>query len=57
MLGGVSWGGTATVFDKDFTNARLATQVAEAGGAGAHDEDTLGKILTGKEVRLSFASG
>ncbi|HEY1549132.1 MAG TPA: insulinase family protein [Kofleriaceae bacterium] len=57
LLGATSNGGTATVGDKDFQNARLAAVVAQIGGAGDYDADTLGKILAGKQVNVQLQVG
>ena len=54
LLGAVSPGGTATVGDKDFENARFASTVAQIGGAGDNDADTVTKILAGKQVSVSL---
>ncbi len=57
LLGAISPGGTATVGDKEFQNARLAATVAQIGGAGDYDADTLGKILAGKQVNVQLQVG
>jgi zinc protease len=57
LLGATSFGGTALVGDKDFENARFATQIAQVGGAGDFDSDTLGKVLAGKKVSVSLQVG
>jgi len=45
-------GGTATVKDADYLNARFATSVVMSGGAGELDADTLGKVLASKQIGL-----
>ncbi len=57
LLGATSPGGTATVGDKDFQNARFASAVAQIGGAGDYDADTLTKILAGKQVSVQLQVG
>jgi zinc protease len=48
-------GGQATVSDANFNNAKFATQVAALGGVAEFDADTLGKILTGKQVSVNMS--
>ena len=50
-------GGTALAKDKDFKDARFAASVAQIGGAGEIDLDTLGKVLAGKQVSVSTSIG
>ena len=47
-------GGTATVNDASYNTARFATQIAAIGGVGEYDADTLGKILTGKQISVNL---
>ncbi|MEO6774397.1 MAG: insulinase family protein [Kofleriaceae bacterium] len=54
---GDSPGGTATVKDADFNNARFAASVAQVGGVGDYDADTLTKILAGKTVSVNPVIG
>jgi zinc protease len=56
-IAGSSPGGEATIKDKDYNDARFADSVASIGGAGEYDAETLGKILTGKQVRVSTSIG
>jgi zinc protease len=57
LLGATSPGGTAQVGDKDYQNARFATTLAQLGGAGDYDADTLDKILAGKQVQVQLQVG
>lgn len=50
-------GGTAMASDANFLNARFASAVVGLGGVGDYDSDTLGKILTGKQVSVSASIG
>jgi len=50
-------GGTAMAKDSEFTNARFATAVTSLGGVAEFDSDTLGKILTGKQVNVNMQVG
>ena len=50
-------GGTATVKDSEYNNARFATAIATIGGAGEYDSDTLTKILAGKTVSVNPVIG
>ncbi len=43
-------GGSAMVSDKDYTDARFATIVADVGGLGNFDRETLQKMLSGKRA-------
>ncbi|NVB78496.1 MAG: insulinase family protein [Kofleriaceae bacterium] len=54
---GFSPGGEATVSDKDYANARWADDVADLGGVGELDTEDLGKVLAGKQVRVSTGIG
>jgi zinc protease len=57
LLGATSPGGTATVGDKDFQNARFSSSIAQVGGAGDFDSDTLDKVLAGKKVSVQLQVG
>jgi zinc protease len=50
-------GGTATVADAAFRDARFATAIAATGGAGELDAETLGKVLAGKQVQAFTSIG
>ncbi len=56
-ISGFSPGGEATVSDKDYLNARWADSVADLGGVGELDAESLGKVLAGKQVRVSTGIG
>ena len=43
--------------DKDYNDARFATQIAALGGVGDFDADTLDKVLAGKQVAVATAIG
>ena len=45
-------GGTAVAPDSNFINARFANAVAQTGGVGDFDSDTLTKVLAGKTVSV-----
>ncbi len=47
---GFSAGGEATISDKDYPSDRFADDVVNVSGLGAFDAETLGKVLTGKQV-------
>ena len=49
---GDSPGGTALASDTDYRNARFATTIAQLGGVGEFDADTLSKVLAGKQVSM-----
>ncbi len=49
---GDSPGGTALASDADYRNARFATTIAQLGGVGEFDADTLTKVLAGKQVSM-----
>ncbi len=49
-IAATSPGGTALASDKDFHNAEFAVDVANSGGVGDIDSDTLQKVLTGKQI-------
>jgi zinc protease len=46
-------GGDAMAKDADYKDARWAVQVADAGGVGQFDADTLTKVLAGKQIRVT----
>jgi len=50
-------GGTALVKDKEFKDARFASQVVGLGGVADLDADTLGKVLAGKQISVSASIG
>jgi zinc protease len=50
-------GGTALAANKDYGNARFASQVAGLGGVAEIDGDTLGKVLAGKQVSAFTSLG
>ena len=52
LVSAESPGGTAMAKDKDYKDARFASQVVSNGGAGELDADTLGKVLAGKQVSV-----
>ena len=54
-LSGDSPGGLATT--KDFANARFADDIASLGGVGNVDDDSLRKMLAGKQVSASASIG
>ncbi|HSD86248.1 MAG TPA: insulinase family protein, partial [Kofleriaceae bacterium] len=54
---GTSPGGEATTSDKDYPNARWADDVADLGGVGELDTESLQKVLAGKQVRVSTNIG
>ena len=49
---GDSPGGTGLASDADYRNARFATAIAQLGGVGDFDADTLTKVLAGKQVSM-----
>ncbi len=53
MIAASSAGGEATAKDADYLTIKWADQVADLGGVGTFDVETLGKILTGKRVSVS----
>ncbi len=57
VVTGEQVGGTALVKDKDYSNARFATQAAAVGGLGEIDADTLGKVLNGKRAQATAFIG
>ena len=57
MLGATSPGGTAMVSDKDYQNARFSTTLAQLGGVGDYDADTVDKILAGKQLSVQLQLG
>ncbi len=54
---GSSPGGLAMASDKDFNNARFADNIAEVGGLGDLDVETLQKLLVGKHVSVQTSIG
>jgi zinc protease len=50
-------GGEATAKDKDFDSDRFADDLADIGGVGEFDADTLQKVLAGKQVRVATSIG
>jgi zinc protease len=56
-ISGTSPGGEATISDAQYPNARWADDIADLGGVGDFDVETLGKLLAGKEVRVSTNIG
>jgi zinc protease len=50
-------GGEAMAKDKDYTSDRFADDLADIGGVGEFDADTLQKVLAGKQVRVSTSIG
>lgn len=57
LVAGSSPGGEATAKDKDFANARWADDIVDLGGVGSFDVEALGKVLAGKQVRVSTSIG
>ena len=57
IVGGQSPGGEALAKDKDWTSDRLAADLAELGGVGEYDAETLGKMLAGKHVSVGTSIG
>ena len=56
-ISGDSPGGTALASNRAFPNARWADDVADLGGVGDFDVETLNKLLAGKRVRVSTSIG
>jgi zinc protease len=54
---GDSPGGLAMASDKQYNDARFADTVAQIGGAGDFDLETLDKMLAGKHVQVATAIG
>ena len=50
-------GGEAMAKDKDWTSDHFAGEVAELGGVGEFDTETLGKMLAGKHVSVGTSIG
>jgi len=57
LLSGDSPGGEATVKDSDINHARWADQIADLGGVGNFDVETLRKMLTGKRISVGTSIG
>jgi zinc protease len=57
LVAGSSPGGEATAKDKDFANARWADDIVDLGGVGNFDVEALGKVLAGKQVRVTTSIG
>ncbi|HEY5925213.1 MAG TPA: insulinase family protein [Kofleriaceae bacterium] len=57
LISGNSPGGDAMAADRDFVSTRWADDVAQIGGVGEFDVETLGKVLAGKQVRVSTNIG
>ncbi len=53
QLTAFSAGGEAVAKDSDYLTIKWADQVADLGGVGNFDVETLGKVLTGKAVTVS----
>jgi len=56
-LTGSSPGGTGLADAKTYPDARFAAQVADLGGVGEFDAETLGKMLAGKRASADFGIG
>jgi zinc protease len=54
---GYSNGGEATAPDAQFLTAHWADTLVDLGGVGEFDAETLGKVLTGKAIRVSTSIG
>jgi zinc protease len=52
-ISGGSPGGEAMAKDKDFGTVRWADDIVDLGGVGPFDVESLGKLLAGKQVRVS----
>jgi zinc protease len=53
LISGNSPGGDAMAPDADYNSTRYADDVADLGGLGEFDVEMLGKMLAGKQVRVS----
>lgn len=56
-ISGVSPGGEATIADGQYKHARWADDIADLGGVGNLDVESLTKVLAGKQVRVSTSIG
>jgi len=56
-VSGSSPGGEAMTKDADYPSTRFADDVADLGGVGNFDVEMLGKMLAGKQVRVSTGIG
>ncbi|MCX5747052.1 MAG: insulinase family protein, partial [Proteobacteria bacterium] len=57
VVGASSPGGTALASAKDYPDARFASTIADLGGLGAYDTETLQKMLAGKRANVDFVIG
>jgi zinc protease len=57
LISGNSPGGNAFAKNADYNSTRWADDVADLGGVGNFDVETLGKMLAGKQVRVSTDIG
>ena len=57
IVAGQSPGGDALAKDKDWTSDRLAADLADLGGVGDFDSETLTKVLAGKHVSVGTSIG
>ncbi len=57
LISGDSPGGDATAKNADYPSTRWADDIADLGGVGNFDVETLGKMLAGKQVRVSTNIG
>jgi len=57
VITGYSNGGEAMAPDAQYLTARWADTLTDLGGVGDFDQESLGKILTGKAVRVSTTIG
>jgi zinc protease len=57
LISGNSPGGNALAKNADYNSTRWADDIADLGGVGTFDVETLGKMLAGKQVRVSTDIG
>src|SRR5690606_25648418 len=57
LLTGFSRGGEAMASNRELTSVRWADDVADLGGLGSFDVETLQKVLAGKQVRVATSIG